>query len=336
MKLFENRWFRINRLPRSRLKKGGLIFLTLCLTLLSIKAQYAFWLGLYGTETAIIASGVFETMRLASLFALLRWKGARKVAGIVIYIGIALFCGSVAITSWYSEILEIHAKEERALQQKYQTQINTVKVAFTQIMNEKITDAEQNLRWIENSLAKNPGSGYWQTRRDQYMVNRDGLIDELDSFLSEMPEDPEAWIEKNRARLGMESLPVSDEKTKLRAIDTAIQNTWHMNTEKAKKLVAIVFVVVIELGIVLLAVMAEWGDQSEKNVTVHDALSDILKTRHGKRDVEMFIQKCRDPYMKTGKLPGSSELTGRLRPILKTIAENGFEESDIKTLLRIQ
>ena len=58
-----------------RFRSLGLIILTLALTFLSLKAQFNFWQGLFGLETAIVASSVFEILRLASLYGLLNWIG---------------------------------------------------------------------------------------------------------------------------------------------------------------------------------------------------------------------------------------------------------------------
>ncbi len=316
---------------KPRFKVYGLIVLTLALTLLSVKAQFSFWKGLYGLETAVIASSVFETMRLASLFALLRWQGTKKIIGGLIYMGIALFCGSVAVTSWYSRILEIHARQEEAQNQLYQQRINTVKIAFMNQMQEKVIKVEQDLRWVENQLAKGFNVEYWRNRRDQYITNREELRKEIEAFLSEAPEDPEAWLEKNTARLGLELEPVAEEKTKLSAIEGAIQSTWNLSPEQAKMVVAIVFVVVIELGIILLAVIG-LGIKRDDHVIKSDNLLETLTAMFDKDDVRLFVEKCRDRFVTTGDLPRASEITARLRPIRQAIVDNGFEESDLKAL----
>ncbi|MCJ7813539.1 hypothetical protein MUP95_09530, partial [bacterium] len=83
---------------RERFRVCGLIFLTLSLTLLSLKAQFHFWEGLFGTETAVVSSLVFEILRLSALWIMLKWIGMKKIIGTIFYIAIAVFCGSVAVT----------------------------------------------------------------------------------------------------------------------------------------------------------------------------------------------------------------------------------------------
>ncbi|MCJ7811721.1 hypothetical protein MUP95_00160, partial [bacterium] len=90
--------------------------------------------------------------------------------------------------------------------------------------------------------------------------------------------------------------------------------------------------IVIELGIVLLAVMTEIGKKSDKSVTGNHSVVNYLSKRFNEDDIRMFVERSVDRYKKTGKLPKVSELTIKLRPIRQAIVNNGFDHSDLEEL----
>ncbi|OVE78655.1 hypothetical protein BVY01_04860, partial [bacterium I07] len=213
------------RVRKKRLKKKyvawGLVILTIMITLLSIKAQYRFWNGLFGQETAVISSALIEIMRLAALFTMLKLRGKKKIAGIAIYVALALFCGSVAITSWNSEIIEEDDRYHASLMQAYQVQIDQIKTAYSEQQKEKIAKLEKDIYWSDSKLASNPNSSYWQRRREQLVAMKEELLQEMDGFLSESPADPRLWIEKNAARLGIEVEAVLVQESQYASIEKA-------------------------------------------------------------------------------------------------------------------
>ncbi|OVE79130.1 hypothetical protein BVY01_03405 [bacterium I07] len=318
----------------NQVRVWGLIILTLSLTALSVKAQYHFWNGLFGAETAVIASTVFEVLRLASLYALLRWDGYKRVIGITYYLGIALFCGSVAITSWYSEIIEIHSAQNAFLSKEYQYRIEKIKAAFAETMAQKITRVERDLNNVEEKLAMNPKSRYWSNREKQLSQTRSDLSNQMESFLSETPSAPVKWIEKNAARLNLILDPVESKRTEYNAIETAVRSTWHLSTEEAQKFVAMFFVIVVELGIIFLAFMTETGKPDHYPVTNGHSIMTYLEERYNKEDIEMFFKFFAEPMIKHGDLPKASDLTPRLRPIRKAITEYGFQSQEMTDLCR--
>lgn len=315
-----------------KLKNILLISLTLALTLLSLKAQYQFWKGLFGNETAIIASSVFEILRLSSLYILLKYEGKKRLTGLILYLGIALFCGAVAITSWHAEVLETYARQEAIRMNALKQKMDIIREAYAIQISERIKKLDQDLYYIDSQIAKNPSSTYWTTRREQILVMKNDLLNEREGFLSEIPDNPELWIDKNAAILGVQLDQKQVQDMELNSLEKALTSTWRMTPESAKKIVAIVFVIAIEIGIILLAAMTEKRHISDKPVTRKRSLVTILKNKYEEDDIRMFIEKSRDRFNESGVLPRACDLTMRLRPIRMEIKSNGYRSEDLKAL----
>ena len=321
----------IKRVTRRQVRNISLVILTLALTGLSLKAQYHFWKSLFGIETGVVASSVFEVLRLASLFSFLKWMGKKAIAGGILYVAIALFCGAVAITSWHSEILETQTTIENQYERKIQTRIDSVKAVYAKQAQVKIDKFDRDIYYIESLIAKTNSQSLVR-RRIQLKDMRDDVVNKRDNFLSGGMNDRELWIEKNAPIVGLQFSPIEKTSTELGAIERALMETWHLDAEAAKKIVAIIFVSAIEIGIILLAFMTERRRGGDRGVTEHDSIVNYLKRRFEECDIERFIEKSRDIYHDRGKLPKSSELTVGLRPIREAVIGNGFKRKDIKML----
>ncbi|MFH1943480.1 MAG: hypothetical protein ABIL68_15365 [bacterium] len=320
------------RITPLRLRNAGLIFLTIALSLLSVEGGFHFWSGMFDFGTAVVASSVFELLRLASLVALTTWKGRKRIIGVVLYAGIALFCAVFAMTARHAEILETQARIDTKRTTEIRSRIDTIKTVYAMRMNDRIGNAERDVYYLESLIAKNPGSMSLIRRREQLQVVRQSLLEERDEFLSETSENPELWIEKNAALLGLKIAPIEDEESNFTSLERAVMITWHMDSETARRFVATVFVLAIEVSIILLAVMIEIKGSRDNNVTRNDAIVRYLTNRFDEDDIRMFVEKCRDKHIKEGELLKSSELTVRLRPIRQAIVENGFDTKDLKEL----
>ena len=316
-----------------RITNTGLVFLTLALSGLSIKAQFYFWKGLFGMETAVVASSVFEILRLASLYTFLKWVGKKAIVGGILYLSLALFLGAVAITSWTAEIMQTQRQQESQYEKEIQTRIDSVKSVYARQINEKTSKLDRDIYYIESQIAKNPQSQSLIRRRIQLKDSRDELIRQREAFLSEIPENKEQWIAKTSPLVGIRFDPIEQQSTGLEAIESALMSTWRMNTETAKKVVAIVFVIAIELGIFLLAVMTERQKGDDEGVSEHDSIVTYLQKRFEEDEIMKFIEKSREVYNERGTLPKSSELAIRLRGIRRTIVGKGFKKNDIEMLL---
>ena len=313
-------------------RNAGLIVLTLVLTFLSLKGQYQFFIKLWDLETAVIGASIFEVLRLATLYGMVKWEKKRKVVGTVLYVLIALYCGSICATSWMGEIIESKAEWEDRRAQALQVNIDKIKQAYAENVTERLGTLEREITWCENQIAKNPASDYWSRRRDQFVNNRESVLKERDAFLYEKPENPEQWIEKNKALLQMELDVAAETSSKSSTIEMAIMKIWKLDSEAAKKLVAIIFVVAIEVGIVFLAMMTEKGARNGTTASGKGTILEYLQNRFDDDDIQMFVAKTREKYQKTGQLPKASELTEKLRPIRYEIVDNGFDAEYIKAL----
>lgn len=310
----------------------GLIILTLALTVLSVKAQYNFWKGLFGETTAVIASSVFEILRIASLYLLIRASGIKKAVGMALYFGIALFCGSVAVTSWYSEIIRIDSDQKAVSNVVSQVKIDEIKAKYAMLTNQKIASIEKDINWVDSRLAANPYSQYWTNRKKQLMIKMDDLNARLEAFLTETPDDQGKWIEKYSALLGLTFNLTANKTTRYESIERAVQNTWHMTAEKARKFVALVFVIMVECGILLLASMIEFDKKCDGDVIKGRTLVTILEKHFVKGDIIKFFKKHGNKIINTGNLPKTSELSVNFRPIKKAIAKQVLNQEELLEL----
>lgn len=317
---------------KHKLRNILFICLTIALTLLSLKAQYKFWKELFGIETAIIASSVFELLRLTSLYMLLKYSGKKRLTGLILYFVIALFCGSVAVTSWHAEILATHAEQEAVRMKKINKKIDVVKKAYAGQANVKISKLDKDLYYIDSRIARNPHSTYWKKRKKQILIMKDNLIEMREEFLSVIPDNPGLWLRKNAAILDVEIDFSDDQDIEINSLDKSLMNTWGMAPEAARKLVSIVFVIAIEIGIILLATMTESRHINDRKKTKSNSLVIFLKKNFKDDDIKMFINRCRDIYDRKGELPKSYELTMKLRPIRKAIKDANYQDKDIKKI----
>ena len=315
----------------SKIRTFGLILLTLALTSLSVKAQFNFWKVLFGIETAVTASFVFELLRILSLFNVIRRVRGKKVIGMMIYLPLAMFCGIIAIISWHSEIIEINMKETELNNIQYQKKIELIKTEYAQKVNENIYRIDKDIYYVDSRIAGNSNSVYWVNRKLQLENSKIELINEMDLFLSQEPENPQIWIEKNSAILNLEVDPSIQKSNSYNSLEISILNIFHLTPEKARKLVAIVFVIFVEIGILFLAFMTE-NDKSDNGMTIYQKAIIPLESMHNPDDIKFLLLKCSETIRTRGLLSKSSEVTAKLRPIRKDILKMNLNKQQMYEL----
>jgi len=317
----------------NKIRNRGFILLALALTLLSVRAQFTFWKELFGAETAIICSFVFEAIRLVSLYALLRSFRSKRLFGAALYLVIALFCASVSVTSWDSEIDQIYHEQIELKAKAYQEQIDQIKLKYADRMNQKIAKFDQDLYWVDSKMAADTTSRYWAIRKNQLIKTKNDLKSQMDAFLSETPNNPKEWIEKNAALLNLALDPIEFEKTRYNAILDAIRDIWHIDTaQKVQKFVALAFVIAIELGIIFFAVMAEIGQAGDPGVTESRSLVAALEAQFIQGHLRRFFSHYGEKIATRGVLPRSSVLNAKYRPLRKILASRGLNKKELQDL----
>ena len=94
--------------------------------------------------------------------------------------------------------------KERATRDRYRGQVHKIKQEYSRSVAEKITDVAKEIAQIEKVLSSYPNSATWNRRLATAVAKRDRLVAGRDRFLEEEPEDPEQWVMKNSALLGIE------------------------------------------------------------------------------------------------------------------------------------
>jgi len=315
----------------------GLVVLVVCLTFLSLKAQFRCWNTLFGKETAVIASAVFEIIRLGSLFVFLQWSGKRKVVGIALYTSIAVFCGSLGVLGWFSTILEAHQRQEAMEKEKTLSIVAEIKSRYAKKIQMEINILDRMINSVEEKMELDTNSTYLPKRKGELLARESALVRDRDRFLSEQIQNFDAWIQKAAAIVDLKIASIQSEDLRLVSVENAVMKMWYVkNVDTAKKIMATVLVCSIEANILLLSLilslMMKSSVAGDRDVTRNDGIVGYLTERFDENDIKMFIRKCRDKYDKQGALPKSFELTAKLRPLRQAIMENGFGDKALKEL----
>jgi len=308
-----------------------LLGLALALTFLSMRAQYRFWAGLFDSQaTGLVAATVFEITRLSFIFTLLTWGGVKRAVSIVIYAFFGFFCASIGATAWISEMIEMHNRIEEQRMREYNTRVERIKTAFADSMQTRISKIDQDLYWIDSKLASNPNSAYWIRRRERLREMRRDVDLELENFLKEKPEDLDAWLQNKAALLGIRLDPIGEVDTRFNAIEQAVQTGWNWDPDEARKIVVSVFVLVVELGIILLALISQMSRDRQDEKTSTPSIILWLEQEFDPGEIKTFAEKCSDAFEKTGTLPPASQLAVKLRPIREAVLSNGFSDTELR------
>ncbi|OVE78516.1 hypothetical protein BVY01_05255 [bacterium I07] len=323
------------KLVRKKLRTIGLVLLTLSLTAISLKAQYIFWRELFGVETGLLAASVFEVIRISALYLMIRYKGVKRITFSALYLVISLFFGAIGFAHWHSELLMIDHQEEVLKHQEYAGEIDIVKKAYATKQNEQIKSLEGEIKYIDNLLAKNPGSAYWARRRDQYVSLRDEKIKERDTFLAEKVEDFEGWLEAKKALVDVELDQVTVEQSRYQAIQESVMSIFGLSTQRVRKILALSFVVFIEISIVLLTFISGEGRVLDPSEMKKESVLTYLMQYYSPEDIEQFALKSGGLYLSKCEIPLASEITPRLRPLRQMILENGFSAKEIEAFFKL-
>lgn len=247
------------------------------LTLISMQSGFYFYKILFGVSTAILATGVFEILRLATLLYLsLNLETQKKAVAGVLYVLVALICAFAATSSFHARIIESYQRDLLPYTTEMKGRAGVIQQKYAQIYAEKIVAVEEKIDICKKRTILEPSSTYWPNRLAQVLEERHAIIAERDSLISSVSEDNLGeWVSRHAAITGVsfEALPLS--RLGAAAITEAVHELWNIGELSVKKLMAMAIVLAIEIGIILLAIFAriyaiEASEKEKKSMPVHN------------------------------------------------------------------
>ena len=231
------------------------------LTLISMQSGFYFYKILFGLSTAILATGVFEILRLATLLYLsLNLETKKKVVAGILYLMVAFICAFAASSSFHARIIESYQRDLLPYTTVMEGRASVIQQKYAEIYAEKLAVIEEKIDICRKKTIIEPNSTYWPNRLAQVLEDRHTVITERDSLISSAPGEDKIgeWVNRHAAITGVsfEALPLS--RLGAAAITEAVHELWDIGELSVKKLMALAIVLAIEIGIILLAVFARF------------------------------------------------------------------------------
>ena len=237
---------------------AGLTLMIFGLIYLNAKAQLQLWHTTFDPATAVLALFVFLMLRLVAMYLLIKFGETRRNLCMTFYLTIAIFSGLTATPGWQTRMMDSEVKKTAVRQEWIDESMTAIKRAYAAKIEEKIKMYDKDIYWIDSKLAWNYSNyytTYYKTRKKQIVRDRKVAIEKRDVFLAEKPEDAETWIEKHAVILGVTIQPMPEGEVELSAIEKIVTSLRSMDIMDARKTVAVIYVIVIELGIFSLALI---------------------------------------------------------------------------------
>lgn len=290
------------------------------LTLISMQSGFFFYKILFGISTAILATGVFEILRLATLLYLsLNLETKKKVVAGILYLMVAFICAFAASSSFHARIIESYQRDLLPYTTVMEGRASVIQQKYAEIYAQKLSDIEEKIDICRKKTILEPNSTYWPNRLAQVLEDRHAVITERDSLISSVPDEDKIgdWVERHAAITGVsfEALPLS--RLGAAAITEAVHELWDIGELSVKKLMALAIVLAIEIGIILLAVFARFYAKEaseEKELLakeVVNAANGMSASKQGQPAKELLLQKS------NGR---ATELVTASAPKLETIS----------------
>lgn len=308
----------------SKASRAALTIIAAGFTLISAWNGFTFYRVLFGMSMATLTTVTYEAARMTCLFSFIRKGKSIGLLAIITYVGVASVCAFASINSFCYEVI-LRERESRDL---YRGQVHKIKQEYSRSVAEKITDIDKEITKAERVLSSYPESATWKRRFVTDKVKRDQFVLERDRFLKEEPEDPEQWVRKNSALLGIELEAKSRENEKMISVKKALQELWGLDEGTAQKIMGIVITVTVELSILLISILAGVADNTRTVVNVvkmSKATSSIDDNL-----MEKFVAANREHFKKTGQLIPMRKLSRKFREVRKIL--DAMERKDLEKM----
>lgn len=248
--------------------------LSVGLTIISMDNGFYFYLNMFEIRTAILATVVFEILRLATLYSFIVWDVRKRVIAGTLYVIVAFICAFSATSSFHAKIIESQMVDTSNYRNEIDKRLNIVMKEYALQMQDKLTIADKDITYAQRKVAALPKSTYWPKREAQLKTKKKLLISERDSVLASVPtKNLEGWVEQQAAILGLSLGPMPINTYGSNAILQAIQEMWVVEDLTVKKIVALLITLGIEVGIILLAIFAKiYSHVPEEEEVIQEAV----------------------------------------------------------------
>jgi hypothetical protein len=317
--------------------------LAISLTMVSLFTGFFFYINLFDLATALLANSTFEIIRLTTLYSLMKWELKRKLIAAPLYCLVAFVCASAAIASFYAKINDSHIKQRLPYEREITRRINIIKETYAQNYAESLSEIQKEIDRAQRNIASKQWSTYWPKRVEQLSHRHQQVFTERDSTLSYMPQDDaEVWISHHTAILKIKFEPLPVIKSGSGALTLAIQELLGVTELEAKKGVAIIITLGVELAIILISLFAKFYSKASTTpqavIESTGKLNELLRqlqTSFNKADIKKFLEKALPYFIKTGKLLKSRELAKNLRPIRTMINKLNLDKNELSLFFNL-
>ena len=270
-------------------RKYFLLFSVIGLTFISLSAGFDFYLKLFGLEIALLCCVVFEILRLGCLWSIVFREWILKFVAIPLYLLVSSACIFAAITSFHAKIIENHTTITKPYDQEVSRRIETIKRTYAQQIGNDLVKLDDKIDVCNRKIAWNPNSKYWKNRLAQLIASKQISISQRDSVLNLVPSaNKERWISYFAAKLELKFEPLPSTTYGSKAVTFSIQELWGVTELRAKKIVAIIIIMITECGIILLSLLV-----NDKKVDQRSVSNSIISKLSGKN---ILINTLQDKF----------------------------------------
>jgi hypothetical protein len=333
--------------------------LTVGMTLVGAHASFYTHQNSFGILSAVIATGVFEILRLATLFSLFSLENKFKSIAIPFYTGLFIICMFTSTVGFLAKTEQQYDEQLADYKKELIKRSVIVQTACVKHYQPKIKHVESKIDTLHQWLSGNPNHTYWINRLDGRIKELNKLIAERDSIIVSLNfsenDGFEKRINKYAVVYGITLPPLNKTKGGLIYIRKAISDLIKLDLATSLKVLAIGICLGVECSIIILAfysshfakkypkpkkikkenILREKILQNkiqQKLITRLNSNGKVLAGLREKFDdkrIQKFIEKSQDYYLENdGRLPASKDLSRNLREVKNYVTEN-FEKKDI-------
>lgn len=228
-------------------------FMMIIFSLLSLQAGFYLYHTFFGISIALLFVSVLEILRLFSLYSLNRYGIKNKIVSFITYIIVAGVCFTAAVISFNSKIIEKDQKRLQTLNTDVSTDIFLIRQKYSENIEKQISDIKLKLEATEK---KNTAwvSKTYQRRIELYIEKINMLISDREKYLNIKPD--KEWINQQKAVLGIKNVKGIYNSEYISSIEQSTIDFLKVNHIIFKKLLGLAMAIMIELGIILLSIMA--------------------------------------------------------------------------------
>ena len=307
--------------------------LSVMLSFVSVHAGFTFYEAFFGIVVAVLASFVFETLRLTSLYGFMKLYSMKRWFLFSLYLLSCFVCSFASVSSFHASVIREYENSVSDVLESQRKEVSVIKRAQAERMTKDLEGIEKDLNWCNVKLAKVPDSKYWKARRAQIEAKLSRTKSFYDSVLSYIPgQNAEEWIEREALKYEVERMDGKAQYGRAWAFAGAVEELWGLNEKDAKKVMGVFITAGVELGIFILALLSRVKGKAG-GFSANGKVRELVR-RFGLRSVRSFARCVADFYRENNELPKASMLSRRNREIRKFILDK-LSDDELNELMRL-